>query len=146
MSKRVIIESPYAGDSPAMTERNRRYLRRCMRDCLLRGEAPFASHGLYTQAGVLDDTNHSERQLGIIMGFAWRDCAHSTVVYEDYGISSGMQLGIDHATESGCPVERRTIGLDSADMDTALECCGCGLQMRHDAASRLFCGDCRAIS
>ena len=53
----VIVESPYAGD----VERNERYARACIRDCLLRGEAPFASHLLYTQAGVLDDTIKEER-------------------------------------------------------------------------------------
>lgn len=47
----VIIESPYAGD----VDRNLEYLRAAMRDCLKRGEAPFASHALYTQPGVLDD-------------------------------------------------------------------------------------------
>ena len=36
----VVVESPYAGD----VEANLAYLRRAMRDCLLRGEAPFASH------------------------------------------------------------------------------------------------------
>lgn len=40
--RRVIIESPYHGN----VERNLRYLRACLRDSLLRGEAPFASHGL----------------------------------------------------------------------------------------------------
>ena len=34
---RVIIESPYAGD----VEKNLRYLRAAMHDCLMRGEAPF---------------------------------------------------------------------------------------------------------
>lgn len=41
--KLVVVESPYAGD----VERNLRYLRAAMADCLARGEAPFASHGLY---------------------------------------------------------------------------------------------------
>ena len=48
---RVIVESPYAGD----IEKNMRYLRACIRDCLLRGETPYASHALYTQDGVLRD-------------------------------------------------------------------------------------------
>ena len=39
----VLLESPYAG----YVERNLAYARACMRDCLLRGEAPFASHLLY---------------------------------------------------------------------------------------------------
>ena len=40
----VIIESPYAGN----VEENEEYARKCLRDCLMRGEAPFASHLLYT--------------------------------------------------------------------------------------------------
>ena len=49
--ERVIIESPFAGD----VDRNLRYARAAMRDCLLRGESPYASHLLYTQPGVLND-------------------------------------------------------------------------------------------
>lgn len=103
--KRVIVETPYAGD----VETNLRYLRACMRDCLLRGEAPFASHALYTQEGVLDDTVPSEREHGIQAGFAWRRVAELTVVYTDRGISRGMQYGIDHATATGSPIEFRSL-------------------------------------
>lgn len=49
--KRVILESPYAGD----VERNLTYARECVRDSLSRGEAPIASHLLYTQEGILKD-------------------------------------------------------------------------------------------
>ncbi len=80
-----------------------------MRDSLLRGEAPFASHGLYTQVGVLDDTKPDERKHGIDAGFAWRKAAQLTAVYTDLGISGGMQLGIEHAHESGHLVEYRKI-------------------------------------
>ena len=69
----VIIESPYAGNVPL----NLLYLRACMRDCLSRGEAPFASHALYTQPGVLDDGDPAERAHGIEAGFAWRAVAHA---------------------------------------------------------------------
>ena len=137
-----MIESPFGSASADVVIRNTRYLRRCMRDCLLRGEAPFASHGLYTQPGVLDDNNPDERMLGIRLGFAWRDCVHVTVVYEDYGISAGMQLGIDHALENGCPVERRTIGIDVSDMDTAVRCSACYLSMRYDSKNVVVCDDC----
>lgn len=80
-----------------------------MHDCLLRGEAPFASHGLYTQEGVLDDTKPEERKRGITAGFAWREKAHATVVYTDLSISSGMQLGIEDARVKGLPIEYRTL-------------------------------------
>ncbi len=53
--RRVIIESPFAASNGYSVEENLAYLRAAMRDCLKRGEAPFASHGLYTQPGVLDD-------------------------------------------------------------------------------------------
>lgn len=102
---RVIIESPYAGD----VEANLAYLRAALRDCLQRGEAPFASHGLYTQDGVLDDLVPSEREQGISAGFAWRSVADKTVVYTDRGMTSGMEAGIAHATRIGCPIEYRKL-------------------------------------
>lgn len=102
----VIIESPYAGDVQA----NLTYLRACLRDSLLRGEAPFASHALYTQPGVLRDDVESERAAGIHAGFAWRRLAQKTVVYTDRGISGGMRYGIEHAKEHGHSVEYRELG------------------------------------
>ncbi len=104
--KLVAIESPYAGD----VERNLRYLRACMADCLRRGEAPFASHGLYTQPGVLDDTKPEERSLGMWAGFYWAERADATVVYEDLGISRGMAAGIERAEAQGRAIERRRLG------------------------------------
>jgi hypothetical protein len=101
----VIVESPYAGD----VEANLDYLRACLRDCLTRGEAPFASHGLYTQPGVLRDQVPDERELGILAGFYWRPAAQKTVVYTDRGFSGGMRAGIAHAEAIGQPVEYRTL-------------------------------------
>ena len=101
----VIVESPYAGD----TERNLQYLREALRDCLLRGEAPFASHALYTQPGVLRDGVPGDRRLGIEAGFAWRRWADATVVYTDLGISEGMAQGVDHANKIGHRVEYRSL-------------------------------------
>ena len=102
----VILESPYAGD----IERNVTYARRCLRDSLLRGESPLASHLLYTQDGVLRDDVPAERQQGIAAGFAWHQKAAASVVYEDLGISYGMQQGIESAQRWGIPVEYRRIG------------------------------------
>lgn len=104
--KLVILESPYAGDIEANVE----YARRCVRDSLLRGEAPIASHLLYTQPGVLRDEVPEERQHGIDAGLAWRSVAQTTVVYTDRGVSTGMQYGIAAAKEAGIPVEYRSLG------------------------------------
>ena len=102
----VIIESPYAGD----VEKNVAYARRCLKDSLLRGEAPIASHLLYTQPGVLDDTVPDERRLGIEAGLAWGRVANVTAVYIDLGISTGMRMGIARARDEGRRVVYRKIG------------------------------------
>lgn len=101
----VILESPYAGD----VEANIAYARACLRDSLARGEAPIASHLLYTQPGVLDDAVPAERQQGIAAGLAWRRVAEGSVVYTNRGISDGMRQGIAAAEDAGLPVEYRTL-------------------------------------
>ena len=104
--KLVIIESPFAED----VETNVRYARACVRDSLKRGEAPIASHLLYTQPGVLDDLVPAERQWGIDAGHEWMRVADLVAVYLDHGISRGMLLGIDRARVMEIPIEHRYLG------------------------------------
>lgn len=101
----MILESPYKGD----VKKNLRYARACLRDSLLRGESPLASHLLFTQKGVLDDNLPDERIVGIEAGLAWGAKADATVVYEDLGWSEGMRLGVDRARQQGRPVEVRRL-------------------------------------
>lgn len=101
----VIVESPYAGDIEANVE----YARACVRDSLSRGEAPIASHLLYTQPGILRDEVEEERQWGIDAGLAWRRVAEASVVYLDRGMSRGMEYGIAAARDAGLPIEYRSI-------------------------------------
>jgi hypothetical protein len=103
--RRVIVESPYAGD----VERNVRYARAAVKDCLLHGESPFASHLLHTQPGILDDQDEAQRMLGIEAGLAWGSVADAAVVYGDLGTSKGMALGIERARDEGRVVEYRTL-------------------------------------
>ncbi|CAL77393.1 hypothetical protein BRADO3615 [Bradyrhizobium sp. ORS 278] len=102
--RRVILESPYAGD----IVRNVAYARACVKDALLRGEAPLVSHLLYTQPGILDDNVQRERAHGINAGHAWMHLADAVVVYTDRGISAGMEAGISMARFNGVPVEYRS--------------------------------------
>lgn len=92
--KRVILESPFKGKNWEETEENIKFACLCARDCINRGEAPFASHLLYTQEGILDDKIPEERSLGIEAGFAWKQSADSTVCYINRGLSRRMHLGI----------------------------------------------------
>ncbi len=110
MSRLVILESPYAATATHTVEDHVRYARACMKDCLSRGEAPFASHLLYTQRGVLDDTKPEERNLGIGAGLEWKAACTATVVYMDLGLTPGMELGIENAAAAGNSVTFRRLG------------------------------------
>lgn len=109
--KRVIIESPYAGD----IERNTEYARRCLKDSLDRGEAPFASHLLYPQ--VLDENDPEQRKQGIQAGYSWMYAADYVVFYTDYGMSGGMEAARTWALYLTKDTEVRTIGKNPGDAD-----------------------------
>lgn len=112
----VILESPFGSNDPKVVEKNISYARMAVRDSLLRGEAPIASHLLYTQPGILDDNIPKERELGINAGLAWRKVAQKSVVYTDRGITKGMEYGIKAAESAGNPVEYRTIPENSESL------------------------------
>ena len=120
--RRVILESPYAGKQPnrlcSEMERRRNilYARLAVRDALSKGDAPVASHLLYTQPRVLNDNLESERRWGIDAGLVWGMVAEATVVYHNFGISAGMAYGIKHAEIAKRPVEMRL--LSDEDMHT----------------------------
>lgn len=103
--KRVMLESPYAGN----IEKNVKYAKECVNDCLHRGEAPFVSHLLYTQEGILDDTNPLERKLGMDAGHAWLEGSEYVVAYCDLGLSRGMLERMGIAIEKGMKVEIRVL-------------------------------------
>jgi hypothetical protein len=112
--RRVVIESPWGKrpDGSSCTvkelERNERYLHRAIRDCLARGESPYASHGFFP--GALQDTTPHERESGITAGFEWGRMADLVVVYADHGITPGMDRGISYYLARGMLIERRYIG------------------------------------
>lgn len=109
LMRRVVVESPYAAPTDAGVERNCVYARAAVMDCLLRGEAPFASHLLYTQAGMLDDRDPVQRALGIEAGLQFVRDADLSAVYMDLGGSSGMLVGVVRACEDGRPVTFRSL-------------------------------------
>ena len=121
----VIIESPYKGNDWKDLERNNRYLQACIRDCINRGESPYASHQMLTDA--LDDTNPIERAVGIKAGLAWRHARTPIrssdgavigfdpvciVVYTDLGWSDGMLLSKKLHNDEGTSYEERKLPAD----------------------------------
>lgn len=108
--KRVILESPFAGN----IEKNIAYARVCIRDCLKRGEAPIASHLLFTQPGVLRDEVPEERALGMRAGLIWYEIPGVYgVVYDDLGVSRGMQAGIGAAIKAGATCLQRKVARET---------------------------------
>jgi hypothetical protein len=109
--KLVILESPYAGE----VERNILYARRAVRHSLTLGEAPIASHLLYTQPGILDDLIPEEREWGINAGLAWGRLAEASIFYIDYGWSRGMLFGKASAAQVGRQIIERFIGINFSE-------------------------------
>lgn len=105
MKRIVVVESPYAGQ----VDRNVCYARAAIRDCLIRGEAPFASHLLYTQPGVLEDGLREQRELGIEAGLVFHGVADAIVFYVDLGWSVGMRAANEQAVLLGKRRETRRL-------------------------------------
>ena len=105
----VLVESPYKAETLEGTVRNIRYARLCLHHCILGGDAPFASHLLYTQPDVLNDGVPEEMTLGIEAGLLWGRKAEATIVYTDLGITDGMKKGIKRAEGEGRLVEYRNL-------------------------------------
>ena len=120
---RVIVESPFAGGFS-----NVRYGRECVKDCIDRGESPFAAHLLYTQKGLLDDRLPSERRKGINAALGWLEVADYIAVYMDLGVTPGMVVGIARAARLNKPIHLRWIRgarrgqvIDESDKDTRVD-------------------------
>lgn len=105
----MIIESPLSAPTRDDIEANKVYARRCVVDSLRRDEAPFASHLLYDQQGILDDLLPDQRETGILAGFAWGEAADMVVFYIDFGISTGMYRGFERAMLTDADIVVRSL-------------------------------------
>lgn len=110
--KRVIIESPWRGN----VERHRAYLIECIRDSVLRGESPYASHMMLTEA--LDDNDPASRSLGMICGYAWWKAASFIAIYTDLGWSEGMRIAKIRGQGHGMKIKERRLA-DYKNRDNA---------------------------
>lgn len=109
----VIIESPFKGTDSVTEDEHRAYLERCIKECILRGETPYASHKMLTDA--LDDSDPGQRRIGINAGLAMAECLLKTgkaypVFYVDYGMSDGMKLAEEKYRKMDVTYFSRTIG------------------------------------
>lgn len=110
--KRVILESPFAefiseSHWTRTVEENIKYARLCIRDSLSRGEAPIASHLLYTQEWVLDDLIPHERKWWIDAWLVWKEVADKQVFYIDYWMTRWMLYAEQYWKEHDIEIEYR---------------------------------------
>ena len=108
----IIIESPFKGATGSDEEyaRNRRYLQRCILDCLERGETPYASHQMLTEA--LDDRIPEQREKGRQAGLAMRRFFPKRAVYLDLGASDRMKQAVELYDRERLPYTVRWIGAE----------------------------------
>lgn len=116
--KLVAVESPFGSPDASTLRRNILYARMCLRDSLERPgvlpEAPWASHLVYPQPGVLDEQDPQGRRRGLDCSGAWGDRAAYRAVYEDLGLTEGMEEALERAQALGQRVERRVLRPDLA--------------------------------
>lgn len=136
--KLTLIESPYAAKTPERILQHERYARAAMADSLSRNEAPLASHLLYTQAGILDDTVPAQRTLGIEAGLAWGQKAVLSAVYTDWGITPGMWLGIQRAHDQRRMVSFRNLALSHPEVPANTEHSAWSVGRRARTDGRVF--------
>jgi hypothetical protein len=108
----VVVESPYAGSASRVVV-HIEYARVAMRACLDNGEAPYASHLLYTRRvqgdSLLRDEDPWHRAIGLAAGAAWRDAADVAAFYVDLGFSRGMLAALEECQARGRRVEFRSV-------------------------------------
>jgi hypothetical protein len=106
----VVVESPFKGAGWEETRRNVLYAKCAIKDCLERGEAPYASHLNFTQAGILDDTILEERYAGIMAGVRIVENFDISAFYVDFGMSAGMtKFGLTGAEKAGREIQYRKV-------------------------------------
>jgi hypothetical protein len=122
----VCIESPfkpskadiakYAGrySEAELLRQNLIYARLALLNSLMRGEAPVASHLLYTQVW---SEKPELRQNGIRAGVELHHRVDLVCLYIDLGVSEGMKSAEAHAELVSCERGRRSILDLSADKD-----------------------------
>lgn len=106
----IVIESPFASNTWHTEEDHRIYLQDCIRDCIRRGETPYASHQMLTAA--LNDADEEERRIGMEAGFDMAEQIGRIAVYMDHGVSHGMAQGISRHRARGLQIEYRWLESD----------------------------------
>lgn len=100
---RVFVCSPFRAIGGNTVEDNIDLVKRLCRVIALDGLSPYAPH-LYCPL-FLNDTIESEREAGIAVGHTFMKVCDHLWVYDQIGISTGMQRDIAEGTKLGLIVD-----------------------------------------
>jgi len=105
----VLLETPSSGSESSVIYE--KYAKACLRDSLLRNEAPLSAYLLYKQPGIISEDSSIEKIRSIEAELSWSKFCNKLVVYNDYGITSDMRKSIENALkEKDHIVEYRSLG------------------------------------
>ena len=99
--KTVYVCSPYAGDVVA----NKEFAREKTKKVIEQGGYPITPHLYVTE--VLDDRVLTERETGLHVGLKLLEKCDILCVFQEKGISSGMQREIDYVRQNFKEIEIR---------------------------------------
>lgn len=103
MTKRIILESPFANNDKNKFIENYLYLCLVARILMKKGNhAPLFFHALYTQ--FLNDRDEAERKLGLYNSFDWHTHGDFKLYAIDRGFSEGMLKGALDAIEKNIDI------------------------------------------
>lgn len=108
--KMVVLETRFVSKDIKTMIMYRKFTLACIRGCLKRGEALYASHMMFAETNTLDEFSAEELTLGMVAGFLWSNQATKTVVYTDLGIGKGIAKGIETAKLNSKEIEYKTLG------------------------------------
>lgn len=104
---RVYIASPFRTNSPELRKTYLNYLDDCIRDSLLRNEAPYVPHAYLPR--FLADSDGRQRNKALSIGTKFLLICQILAVYKNHGITEGMQGEIDTAKANGIRIEFRSL-------------------------------------
>src|SRR5262245_30775558 len=99
----ALVISPYRGDQPGMLELNKAYLNVAIRDAVIRGYSPVATHKMFTES--LNDNDPTERILGMQQRDTFMRVSEGGWVNTDLEVSNGMKEDIEALKKRGIPVD-----------------------------------------
>lgn len=104
----IVVAGAYIAEDPAMASRYSKYLKKCVENSFMRGEAPYC--GSLVNYKILKYNNPIEKDIGIMTDVSFVTVTGNLAVYIDYGITPAMFALINVAKVKNARIEYRKIG------------------------------------